>query len=726
MIAYVTPIIDSASDKRGRGMMKTSRNNHMKLCNIAVLIVFASVMLVASITPAMAIADTTPTPTPTLTCTWGNICVNETGWWRDGGVLNGSGTPIQAAIGNATAGETIIVRDGTYNENVDVTVQLTIRSENGSAHCNVIAINPNDHVFDVQVDYVNISGFNVSGATGSSSSSLGVGIHLFRSQHCNISNNTASNNFIGIYLNCSSNNTLTSNTASTNTGMGIGLYSSSNNTLSINTASTNSQYGIGLYSSSNNTLSINTASTNSWYGIYLNSSSNNTLTGNTASTNGGGIVLESLSNYNTLTSNTASTNSWYGIYLDSSSNNTLSSNTASTNSRYGIYLDSSSNNTLTSNTASTNSWYGIYLDSSSNNTLSSNTASTNILWDFYIMDSSSTFTDNTLNGATVSFTYNGSVSLKGEGSPAAAPSGQHSIGKFINATNQSADAWLCLNFSYSNADVSGLDESSLTVWKYNGTTWLEDSWNGTRYLTTTNNVVGVNITTFSVFAPMALALPTPPSSSSSGGIGTSDEPENVEDTVVLRIYLQAGESSNYNFNDVVTSVDVTPEKTYGLVAAKIEVLHGQPGSITTDPPAGKIYKYVNVYVGTSGWSEDKFSSSVINFQIPASWFEENNIDPASVTLHRHNNGEWKSLATTLTGQAGGHYQYSSPTPGFSTFMILGQVEGSSDGEPAAVTDTGTVTEATSTPETTSDKGIPGFGILAGIVAVMMVVYLRKK
>jgi len=121
-----------------------------------------------------------------------------------------------------------------------------------------------------------------------------------------------------------------------------------------------------------------------------------------------------------------------------------------------------------------------------------------------------------------------------------------------------------------------------------------------------------------------VSVENPPSSggggSSGGGIGTSNEPENVEETVVLRIYLQAGDSSTYNFNNVVTSVEVTPERTYSLVAAKIEVLFGQPGSITTDPPAGVLFKYVNVFVGTSGWAEGKFSSSVINFQIPASWW----------------------------------------------------------------------------------------------------------
>ncbi|MBC2764133.1 MAG: TIGR04279 domain-containing protein, partial [ANME-2 cluster archaeon] len=223
--------------------------------------------------------------------------------------------------------------------------------------------------------------------------------------------------------------------------------------------------------------------------------------------------------------------------------------------------------------------------------------------------------------------------------------------------------------------------------------------------------------------------PSPPSPhSSSGGVGHSDEPGNVEKTVNLRKYLKAGDSSTYNFNNVVTSVEVTPDKTYGLVAAKIEVLHGQPASITTEPPAGEIYNYVNVFVGTSGWSEGKLSSSVINFQVPASWFKENNIDPASVILYRHHNGNWHPLKTTMSGQAGRYYQYSSPTPGLSTFMILGSVGDSGDVEPVATPDLGTVAGSTPTPEATwiSDKGIPGFGLLLGIMGVLIAVYSRRK
>jgi len=210
---------------------------------------------------------------------------------------------IQWAVNNATEGETIIVRDGTYTENVAVNkTRLTIRSENGSATTIVEALDTNDHVFNVSTDYVNISGFTVKNATG-----LGKqGIRLVGVDHCNISDNNASNNAYGIGLSNSSNNNLSSNIASNNI-WGIWLYDSSNyNTLTSNSASNNA-YGIWLYDSSNNNLSSNIASNNVFCGIDLGHSSNNNLSSNNASNNDYGIELYYSSNnliYNNYFNNT--------------------------------------------------------------------------------------------------------------------------------------------------------------------------------------------------------------------------------------------------------------------------------------------------------------------------------------------------------------------------------------------------------------------------------------
>jgi parallel beta-helix repeat protein len=176
---------------------------------------------------------------------------------------------IQAAVNAANSGDTIIVRDGTYTENINVYKRLTIFSENGAASTIVQAANSRKHVFNVSSDYVNISGFTATGATGG----LKVGIYLNNADHCNISDNIAYNNFYGIWLHSSGNNTLSGNDAYNNSRHGIRLYNSSNyNNLSGNNAYNNSCHGIRLYNSSNyNNLSGNNAYNNSRHGIRMDS-----------------------------------------------------------------------------------------------------------------------------------------------------------------------------------------------------------------------------------------------------------------------------------------------------------------------------------------------------------------------------------------------------------------------------------------------------------------------
>ena len=408
--------------------------------------------------------DTTVFATPVLNCTCGDICVNTTGWWRDGGALNASNTPIQHAIDNATAGETICVKDGTYNENVNVGKQLTVRSENGTANCIVNASNPNDHVFEVTVDYVNISGLTVQNATGGSKAGIYLGNNV---DHCNISDNHALNNYYGIKLeSSSSDNTLTSNTANENHINGIYLRESSSNTLTSNTANENGDHGIHLWGSSSN---------------------NNTLTNNTANSNGeSGIHLDSSSNNNTLTNNTANENGGDGIDLSPSCNsNTLTSNTANSNTRSGIYLRESSNNTLTNNTASNNTLYDFYSDQNSHD---------NNIKDFLISSYPTT----------ISFTYDHGIKVKGVTTPEPDPAGKMNIGKYVNVTDVTADSWIFLNVSYTDADLGSVDEATLKMYRHNGTSgdWELADGSGINGVNQAANYVYAKITSFSIFAPL--------------------------------------------------------------------------------------------------------------------------------------------------------------------------------------------------------------------------------
>jgi PKD repeat protein len=86
---------------------------------------------------------------------------------------------IQAAVDAASAGDTIIVREGTYYEKVVVDKSLTIKSSSGSPEYTIVdAVDPYADVFSVTADHVNISGFTVTGAPDF------YGIYLYNADYC--------------------------------------------------------------------------------------------------------------------------------------------------------------------------------------------------------------------------------------------------------------------------------------------------------------------------------------------------------------------------------------------------------------------------------------------------------------------------------------------------------------------------------------------------------------
>jgi len=203
---------------------------------------------------------------------------------------------IQAAVDAASPGDTIIVKAGTYTENVKVNKDhLTIKSESGTEVTIVHAANSSDHVFKVTADYVNISEFTVEGAVGVPGL-FAAGIYLGEADHCAISGNTVRGNHYGIYLGSSYNNTLRNNSVTSNSGYGILLSRSNSNVITNNHAS-NNFWGIEICESYNNVITRNNIILNSRCGILLQDSNNNTLTNNTVNLNDDyGIELHSSSN----------------------------------------------------------------------------------------------------------------------------------------------------------------------------------------------------------------------------------------------------------------------------------------------------------------------------------------------------------------------------------------------------------------------------------------------
>ena len=130
---------------------------------------------------------------------------------------------IQQVIDNANDGDTIIVRDGIYKENIKIDKSVTLKSENGPANCTIDA-GGSGSAITIKADKVVIEGFSIR-----NSSWWNAGIYV-KSSHNIIKNNNISNNWYGIYLNYSNNNMITNNRVEDNNWCGIRLKYSSNNT----------------------------------------------------------------------------------------------------------------------------------------------------------------------------------------------------------------------------------------------------------------------------------------------------------------------------------------------------------------------------------------------------------------------------------------------------------------------------------------------------------------
>jgi len=196
-------------------------------------------------------------------------------WLYVGGSGPGNYTRIQDAVDNASAGDTVFVYYGTYYENVVINKIIDLIGEDKNT--TIIDGSGTGDVILVISDEVTISGFTFQ---NSSSSWFDSGIKLLYSNNNTIMDNIISNNYIGIWLNTSSNNIITNNNASYNSWT-IYLSYSNNNTIMRNNVSNNFE-GVTLSYSNNNIIADNNVSNNE-YGIFLDASSNNNIMRNNVS-----------------------------------------------------------------------------------------------------------------------------------------------------------------------------------------------------------------------------------------------------------------------------------------------------------------------------------------------------------------------------------------------------------------------------------------------------------
>ncbi len=262
-----------------------------------------------------------------------NFCQSNTYYVDISG--NGDFISIQDAINSASNGDTIVVRQGEYNEQIIIDKSLTITGENKEKTI-IKGIGKRDVIYII-AEQVTISNMQIC---DSGKSGRDAGIETI------------------------ANRTTITNTIITNSTIGIFLYHSSHHVIEDNILINNKDYGLHLYYSDLNTIRNNLISNNRW-GILFVYGQGNTISENQITYNKNhGIWLLRGSVYNTFTQNLIQYNEDKGIHLQLFCfNNSFITNQISYNKegiRIGSYW-SCDNNLIQSNDITNNEKYGIIL-----------------------------------------------------------------------------------------------------------------------------------------------------------------------------------------------------------------------------------------------------------------------------------------------------------------------------------------------------------------------------
>jgi parallel beta-helix repeat protein len=254
---------------------------------------------------------------------------------------------IGAAATRVTAGTTVEVSEGTYDEQVTIprsgtaTAPVVFRAEDGET----VTVRGGKYGFYVAGrNWVTVDGFDVTDTTSD-------GIHV-----------SANSTHIGVLR-----NTVTSAGEPVNglTGKGISITDTSDSVVQGNTVMHNSNFGIYLVTATRNLVDRNEVAMNAKQytraasGIRLHSSPQNTISANLAHDNeDSGIELVTGSNDNLVVNNISHGNGDHGIDILDARNQRVVSNTVHENVTAGINAEGGSTGTLYANNISADNGVG--------------------------------------------------------------------------------------------------------------------------------------------------------------------------------------------------------------------------------------------------------------------------------------------------------------------------------------------------------------------------------
>jgi len=191
--------------------------------------------------------------------------------------------------------------------------------------------------------------------------------------------------------------------------------------------------------------------------------------------------------------------------------------------------------------------------------------------------------------------------------------------------------------------------------------------------------------------------------------------------------VAAGSQTTFSFNNPVSGVlglSFTSQQYSGNVIVRIELL-GDGNSGENSGLQGEVYQQMNILVGNERFeSGNNINGASINFRVPRSWVQENNIDVSTITINRFHNDEWNALPTEMTYEDEEYYYFTAETPGFSRYAITGDKLSTEIITPAEEEENETITGEEQTGD--NEKNAPGFENALAVLGILASVFFARK
>ena len=215
-----------------------------------------------------------------------------------------------------------------------------------------------------------------------------------------------------------------------------------------------------------------------------------------------------------------------------------------------------------------------------------------------------------------------------------------------------------------------------------------------------------------------------------GGGSTGESFANIQGRESKDLTIVVGVPAKYSFtiaSSPVSEIVITSNINAGLINSQIEVLKNRSSLINENAP-GITYKYLNIWVGTSGFSTSKnIKEATIKFKVETSWITSNNFKDNNIALMRWDGTKWSPLETLMKTKDGTFTYFEAKTNAFSPFAITAGAQEETVSQTPQISAIKTpVSQQPVTPTPVATKSTPGFELVFVLATILTAFMLRRK